>query len=64
MGILSLLEEECMVPKGSDEGFANKLYTQHLGKTPKFDKPKPNRNALAFEHFSVAHYAGMVSGAE
>lgn len=60
MGILSLLEEECMVPKGSDAGFAQKLCQQHLSKTPKFSKPKPSKHVAIIEHFAIAHYAGEV----
>jgi myosin heavy chain 6/7 len=60
MGILSMLEEECMIPKGSDDGFASKLLENHLGKSPKFGRPKPNKKALAVEHFFIEHYAGNV----
>ncbi|CAF5063830.1 unnamed protein product, partial [Rotaria sp. Silwood1] len=36
MGILSILEEECIVPKATDKTFVEKLYTNHLGKHPQF----------------------------
>merc|ERR1719411_1643622 len=39
MGILSILEEECMFPKASDTTFKNKLYDNHLGKSNNFGKP-------------------------
>uniref|UniRef100_A0A1I8G2C5 Myosin motor domain-containing protein n=1 Tax=Macrostomum lignano TaxID=282301 RepID=A0A1I8G2C5_9PLAT len=45
MGILSILEEECMFPKASDTTFKNKLYDNHLGKSPNFGKPKPPKPA-------------------
>ncbi|CAF0942947.1 unnamed protein product [Didymodactylos carnosus] len=44
MGILSILEEECIVPKASDKTFVEKLYTNHLGKHPQFGKPKPSKD--------------------
>ncbi|ESO82007.1 hypothetical protein LOTGIDRAFT_223635, partial [Lottia gigantea] len=39
LGILSILEEECMFPKASDKSFMEKLYQNHLGKSPNFGKP-------------------------
>uniref|UniRef100_G3N9L4 Myosin, heavy chain b n=1 Tax=Gasterosteus aculeatus aculeatus TaxID=481459 RepID=G3N9L4_GASAC len=59
MGIFSILEEECMFPKASDVTFKNKLYDQHLGKSPPFQKPKPAKGK-AEAHFSLVHYAGTV----
>ncbi|XP_077594698.1 myosin heavy chain, skeletal muscle, adult-like [Stigmatopora nigra] len=59
MGILSILEEECMFPKASDSTFKNKLYDQHLGKSNNFQKPKPVKGK-AEAHFSLVHYAGTV----
>jgi myosin heavy chain 6/7 len=59
MGILSILEEECIVPKATDKTFQEKLYNNHLGKHPNFGKPKPNKNK-AEAHFDLHHYAGTV----
>ncbi|KAE8581911.1 hypothetical protein XENTR_v10019867 [Xenopus tropicalis] len=59
MGILSILEEECMFPKATDTSFKNKLYDQHLGKCKNFEKPKPAKGK-AEAHFSLVHYAGTV----
>lgn len=59
MGILSILEEECMFPKATDASFKNKLYDQHLGKNSIFQKPKPSKGK-AEAHFSLMHYAGTV----
>ncbi|CAF1082172.1 unnamed protein product [Didymodactylos carnosus] len=59
MGILSILEEECIVPKASDKTFVEKLYTNHLGKHPQFGKPKPVKGK-AEANFEVHHYAGSV----
>lgn len=59
MGILSILEEECIVPKASDKTFQEKLYNNHLGKHPNFGKPKPGKGK-AEAHFELHHYAGSV----
>ncbi len=59
MGILSILEEECIVPKASDKTFQEKLYATHLGKHPNFGKPKPAKGK-AEAHFQLHHYAGSV----
>ena len=61
MGILSILEEECMFPKATDKTFLTKLYENHLGKTKQFGKPKPSKKAKFEPHFEVHHYAGTVS---
>ncbi|KAJ8254005.1 hypothetical protein COCON_G00206170 [Conger conger] len=59
MGIFSILEEECMFPKASDNSFKNKLYDQHLGKNNAFQKPKPTKGKTE-AHFCLVHYAGTV----
>ncbi|CAF1505779.1 unnamed protein product, partial [Adineta steineri] len=59
MGILSILEEECIVPKATDKTFVEKLYNNHLGKHPQFGKPKPSKTK-ADANFEVHHYAGSV----
>ena len=61
MGILSILEEECMFPKASDKTFLAKLYENHQGKHKNFGKPKPSKAAKYEPHFEVYHYAGTVS---
>jgi myosin heavy subunit len=61
MGIFSILEEECIVPKATDMTFKEKLYKQHLGKHPSFSKPKPKKGARFEAHFDLHHYAGVVS---
>eukprot|EP00794_Sanderia_malayensis_P004645 gene4645-5253_t len=55
MGILDLLDEECRMPKGSDDSWARKLYKQHLGKVKHFMKPRMSEAA-----FIVRHYADDV----
>ena len=59
MGILSILEEECIVPKATDKTFVEKLYNNHLGKHPQFGKPKPGKGKVE-AHFEIHHYAGTV----
>ncbi len=59
MGIMSILEEECMFPKASDATFKAKLYDNHLGKSPNFQKPRIVKGKPE-AHFSLAHYAGIV----
>ena len=61
MGILSILEEECMFPKASDDTFKAKLYENHLGKSPNFMKPKASKKTKFEAHFELKHYAGSVS---
>ncbi|XP_060797434.1 unconventional myosin-Va [Neoarius graeffei] len=55
LGILDLLDEECRLPKGSDENWARKLYDQHLNRSPNFHKPRMSNAA-----FIVLHFADMV----
>jgi len=64
MGIMSILEEECMFPKASDKTFLAKLYENHMGKSPNFQKPKPVKNVRFEPHFEVVHYAGTVSSSD
>ncbi|XP_067107344.1 myosin-7-like [Osmerus mordax] len=59
MGIMSILEEECMFPKASDATFKSKLYDNHLGKNPNFQKPRIVKGRPE-AHFSLVHYAGIV----
>eukprot|EP00063_Salmo_salar_P061679 XP_014036514.1 PREDICTED: myosin-6-like [Salmo salar] len=59
MGIMSILEEECMFPKASDSTFKAKLYENHLGKNACFQKPRIIKGRPE-AHFSLVHYAGIV----
>ena len=59
MGIMSILEEECMFPKASDSTFKAKLYDNHLGKSNNFQKPRIVKGKPE-AHFSLIHYAGTV----
>uniref|UniRef100_G3SCT3 Myosin-7 n=1 Tax=Gorilla gorilla gorilla TaxID=9595 RepID=G3SCT3_GORGO len=59
MGIMSILEEECMFPKATDMTFKAKLFDNHLGKSANFQKPR-NIKGKPEAHFSLIHYAGIV----
>ncbi|XP_074789696.1 myosin-6 [Denticeps clupeoides] len=59
LGIMSILEEECMFPKASDQTFKSKLYDNHLGKSNMFQKPRVVKGK-AEAHFALVHYAGTV----
>ncbi|XP_029010914.1 myosin-7B-like [Betta splendens] len=60
MGILSIMEEECMFPKATDHSFKTKLYDNHLGKSPNFQRPRPDKKRKYETHFELVHYAGVV----
>ncbi|XP_070828098.1 unconventional myosin-Va isoform X2 [Chaetodon trifascialis] len=52
MGILDLLDEECKMPKGSDESWAQKLYNTHLKTCSLFEKPRMSNRAFIIQHFA------------
>ena len=60
MGVISMLDEECVVPKGSDLTLASKLNDAYLNKHPNFEKPKPPKGKQAEAHFAMRQYAGTV----
>uniref|UniRef100_A0A4W3IQ09 Myosin VB n=1 Tax=Callorhinchus milii TaxID=7868 RepID=A0A4W3IQ09_CALMI len=51
LGILDLLDEECKVPKGSEESWAQKLYDRHTS-SPHFQKPRMSNMAFIIIHFA------------
>ena len=55
MGILALLDEQCLFPKATDKSFVEKLFVNH-SKHPKFVIPEMR----AKSDFAVIHYAGRV----
>ncbi|CAK0877893.1 unnamed protein product [Prorocentrum cordatum] len=57
LGIISMLNEECVRPKGSDENFVAKLGTAHAADA-NFSQPK--LGAQKELQFSIRHYAGSV----
>uniref|UniRef100_A0A671PGW0 Myosin-7-like n=1 Tax=Sinocyclocheilus anshuiensis TaxID=1608454 RepID=A0A671PGW0_9TELE len=60
LGIMSILEEECMFPKATNNSFKAKLFDNHLGKTANFQKPRPDKKRKYEAHFELVHYAGVV----
>ncbi|XP_024862268.1 unconventional myosin-Va isoform X10 [Kryptolebias marmoratus] len=52
MGILDLLDEECKMPKGSDDSWAQKLYNTHLKTCCLFEKPRMSNRAFIIQHFA------------
>uniref|UniRef100_UPI00358FDCDE myosin-16-like n=1 Tax=Myxine glutinosa TaxID=7769 RepID=UPI00358FDCDE len=61
MGIFSILEEQCVFPKATDDTFKSALYDNHLGKSNNFQKPRVGGSAKKAEsHFALVHYAGTV----
>ncbi|GJJ73231.1 hypothetical protein EMPS_05589 [Entomortierella parvispora] len=54
IGILSCLDEECVVPKGTDKSFLTKLTKLWNGKSDKYEAPRFQ------EGFILHHYAGKV----
>ncbi|XP_072236362.1 unconventional myosin-Va isoform X3 [Leuresthes tenuis] len=52
MGILDLLDEECKMPRGSDESWAQKLYNTHLKTCSLFEKPRMSNRAFIIQHFA------------
>jgi len=58
-GIFPMLEEECMVPKGSDDSYLQKLHKAWGGKHQSYGKP-PAKDKGKNGDFIVHHYAGSV----
>ncbi|KAJ3371657.1 hypothetical protein GGF31_002636 [Allomyces arbusculus] len=54
IGILSCLDEECVMPKATDKTFTDKLHTLWKGKSAKYETPRFQ------EGFIIHHYAGKV----
>lgn len=59
MGILALLDEECLFPKASDKSYVEKLVKNHDSKSANFINPR-DKTRQDIPHFIVAHYAGNV----
>ncbi|XP_023938107.2 unconventional myosin-Va [Bicyclus anynana] len=51
LGVLALLDEECRVPQGSDQGFVSKLHDK-CAKYPHFMKPRFGNAAFIIKHFA------------
>uniref|UniRef100_A0A669CRM2 Myosin VAb n=1 Tax=Oreochromis niloticus TaxID=8128 RepID=A0A669CRM2_ORENI len=52
LGVLDLLDEECKMPKGSDETWAQKLYNTLLKQNAHFEKPRLSNRAFIIHHFA------------
>ncbi|XP_028306727.1 LOW QUALITY PROTEIN: unconventional myosin-Vc [Gouania willdenowi] len=51
MGILDLLDEECLFPQGTDHSWLQKLYN-YLDANPLFEKPRLSNKAFVIQHFA------------
>ncbi|KAM7392264.1 hypothetical protein PAMA_007401 [Pampus argenteus] len=51
LGVLDLLDEECKVPKGTDQNWVQKLYKQHLSGAH-FQKPRMSNTSFIIIHFA------------
>ncbi|XP_075442311.1 unconventional myosin-Vb isoform X2 [Ascaphus truei] len=51
LGILDLLDEECKVPKGTDQNWAQKLYDRHAS-SEHFKKPRMSNVSFIVVHFA------------
>ncbi|EGN94344.1 hypothetical protein SERLA73DRAFT_188183, partial [Serpula lacrymans var. lacrymans S7.3] len=64
IGVLSCLDEECIMPKATDLTFTNKLHTMWRGDLQPGEEPHPGREKYEptrFEQgFTLQHYAGKV----
>ncbi|XP_072258475.1 unconventional myosin-Vc isoform X2 [Pyxicephalus adspersus] len=52
MGILELLDEECLLPQGTDENWLQKLYNNYVNKNPLFEKPRMSNRSFIIQHFA------------
>uniref|UniRef100_A0A8D0GD52 Myosin VC n=1 Tax=Sphenodon punctatus TaxID=8508 RepID=A0A8D0GD52_SPHPU len=52
MGILELLDEECLLPQGTDENWLQKLYNNYIHKNPLFEKPRMSNTSFTIQHFA------------
>ncbi|XP_039989596.1 unconventional myosin-Va-like [Xiphias gladius] len=52
LGVLDLLDEECKMPKGSDDTWSQKLYNTLLKQNAHFDKPRLSNRAFIIHHFA------------
>ncbi|XP_032337063.1 unconventional myosin-Vc isoform X1 [Camelus ferus] len=52
MGILELLDEECLLPHGTDENWLQKLYNNFVNKNSLFEKPRMSNTSFIIQHFA------------
>ncbi|KAK6111353.1 Myosin head (motor domain) family protein [Brugia pahangi] len=60
LGLLSLLQEECLVPNGNDQSLLEKLLSANANNTI-FTRSRQSARHTTASHFSIAHYAGNVA---
>ena len=62
MGILPMLDEECVFPKATDMTYKDKVIAQHNKKHPKLSIPsiKSIKGMENPPHFNIHHYAGKM----
>ncbi|XP_054476812.1 unconventional myosin-Vc [Anoplopoma fimbria] len=51
LGILDLLDEECLFPQGTDQSWLQKLFN-YLYANPLFEKPRLSNEAFVIQHFA------------
>lgn len=49
-----------MFPKADDKSFKDKLFANHLGKSPNFGRPGNASKGKGQSDFELHHYAGIV----
>merc|ERR1712042_8876 len=59
MGIFAMLEEECIVPKATDQTYLAKMHKQHA-QNKAYTKPTPKQSKQGMGDFILHHYAGSV----
>jgi len=60
MGIFAMLEEECIVPKATDQTYLAKMHKQHGGGSKAYGKPTAKQSKQGMGDFILHHYAGSV----
>lgn len=60
LGILSILEEECLVQETSEKDYKEKLFNHH-SQHSSFGKSKPAKKDEPETDFDIFHYAGIVT---
>jgi hypothetical protein len=59
MGLLALLDEECLFPKATDQSYADKVHANHQGRSENYAKPGFSKTQTQGD-FIIYHYAGVV----
>jgi myosin-5 len=63
-GVLSMLDDECRLPKGSDRNWANRMYEQYISEKNQTVSANTRFHATNVDKakgvFSIRHFAGLV----